>query len=197
MSNSKKRCLGCKNYFPSDEMIKTPVGLFHDMDCRLIYATKNSKKLAEKGRKIQRSDLRKKKESLRDRKWYIKEAQKWFNKFIRLRDFGGRCISCQNPLRADNRLKGHLYDAGHYRSIGSCRELRFNEDNCHAQCVKCNRELSGNIVMYRLNLINKIGVERLNKIESYTAAIKWGIDDLKDIIRTYKAKCKEIESNEP
>lgn len=192
MTTSKKRCPQCRKSFPTESMVRFGVQHFCTFEHAVAYANKPSTK--EKGRKIERKNLRERKEALRDKSWYLKECQKWFNKFIRLRDNGGACISCQNPLRSDSRLKGHLYDAGHYRSVGACPELRFHEDNCHAQCVKCNRDLSGNSADYRIGLVAKIGVDRVEAIEGKNAASKYTIDDLKELIVKYKWKCKELES---
>lgn len=190
MATSKKRCPWCMKYFETEKMKRFGVQHFCCLDHAVQYANKPSTK--EKGRKIERANLRDRKVALRNKSWYVKEAQKWFNKFIRLRDAGGRCISCQNPLRDHHGINGHLFDAGHYRSVGACPELRFNEDNVHAQCVKCNRELSGNAVDYRIGLIKKIGLARVESLEENHPQKKYNIEDLKQIIATYKAKCKEL-----
>ncbi|MDG6786005.1 recombination protein NinG, partial [Glaesserella parasuis] len=72
-------------------------------------------------------------------------------------------------------------------------ELRFNEDNVHKQCSACNNHLSGNITEYRINLVRKIGVERVEALESYHPPVKWSIEDCKEIIKTYRAKIKELK----
>ena len=192
MANSKKRCPQCRKYFPTEGMTRFGSMMFCCFDHAVQYANKPSTK--EKGRKIERQNIRERKASLRDKSWYLRECQKWFNKFIRMRDSGGACISCQKPLRSDYRLRGHLYDAGHYRSVGACPELRFDEDNCHAQCVKCNRDLSGNAADYRISLVRKIGVERVEKLEGHHKQNKYTIDDLKELIKHYKYKCKDLDS---
>jgi hypothetical protein len=149
----------------------------------------NSKTLAhreaEKRQKEQKDKDRKAKVAARPKSWYTKEAQKWFNKFIRLRDDKEPCISCQRHHTGQ-------YHAGHYRTVGSAPELRYDEDNCHKQCSPCNNHLSGNIVNYRPNLINKIGQERVDWLEGPHKPAKLSIDDLKLIIEKYKAKCKEL-----
>lgn len=91
------------------------------------------------------------------------KAQTVFNAWIRKRDEGQPCISCGtgSPNQA-----GHFYSAGHYSA------LRFNEDNCHLQCVKCNYFLSGNLNQYRLNLEKKIGKERLQSLDDLAAQSK-------------------------
>jgi hypothetical protein len=89
---------------------------------------------------------------------WAKEAQREFNKFIRLRDAELPCVSC---------LRNHSgqYQAGHYKTVGAHPELRFNEDNCHKQCAPCNNHLSGNIAHYRPNLIDIIGQSRVDALD--------------------------------
>ena len=71
--------------------------------------------------------------------------------------------------------------------------MRFNEDNCHAQCVKCNRDLSGNAAAYRVELVRRIGLDRVELLECDHKPKKYTIDDLKEMIAKYKLKCKELE----
>ncbi len=127
------------------------------------------------------------KEKIKTRSDYLKEAQSVFNKFIRLRDKDEPCISCKKPL------KTNATDAGHYRSVGGCPELRFNELNNHAQCVFCNRYLSANLINYRINLIKKIGLEDVEFLEGNHEPLKLSIDEIKAIKAKYKKKCKELE----
>ena len=116
----------------------------------------------------------------------LKLAQQEFNKFVRLRDADRPCISC-------GRFHKGKYDAGHYRSVGAASHLRFNEDNCHAQCVPCNRHKSGNAIDYRINLVKKIGLERVEALENDNQPAKLNIDEIKAIRVKYKEKCKELE----
>jgi hypothetical protein len=84
------------------------------------------------------------------------KAQNYFNAFIRDRDKDSFCISCQ---------KSRVEQAGHFYSAGHHNHLRFNEDNVHGQCLRCNYYLCGNLNKYRINLQNKIGKERLAKLD--------------------------------
>ncbi len=91
-------------------------------------------------------------------------AVKHFNKFIRLRDSEngfGVCISSGQRLKVPslNAQAGHFYSAGKYP------ELRFNEDNVHLQGKSDNYFNGGNLLEYRKNLIKKIGVERVEKLD--------------------------------
>ncbi len=125
-----------------------------------------------------------------------KEAQREFNRFIRARDrlAGHPCISSGKPLQWGTKgITGSAVDAGHYRSTGAADHLRFNEDNCHAQSVWQNRELAGNAVSYRLGLIERIGLERVEALESNNTPVKWTRDGLREIRDTYRAKANALE----
>ena len=139
-----------------------------------------------KREKAEKKDIRQRREKLKTRSDWMKEAQVAFNAWVRERDKDDPCISCQ-------RYHQGSYDAGHYRSRGAAPALRFNEDNCHKQCVPCNQHKSGNIIEYRINLIKKIGSARINFIESEHAPEKWTVEEIKAIRDLYRAKLKELK----
>lgn len=125
-----------------------------------------------------------------------REAQTAFNKFIRLRDqlAGHACISSGRPLDWGTAgITGSRVDAGHYRSTGAADHLRFNEDNCHAQSVSENRDKAGNAVSYRIGLIARIGLARVEALESNNTPIKWTREGLREIRDTYRRKARELE----
>ena len=82
-------------------------------------------------------------------------ATKHINKFIRNRDKDKPCISCG---------KYTTLQAGHFYSAGKHSSVRFNEDNVNGQCLSCNFYKSGDLLNYRTNLIEKIGVDRFEKL---------------------------------
>ena len=105
-----------------------------------------------------------------------------FHKFIRNRDHGQPCISCG---------KYTTLQAGHFYSAGNHPSTKFNEDNVHGQCKRCNYFLSGNLLPYRENLIKKIGQERFDKITlnvemSKKFGFKWSRLFLIETILKYK-----------
>lgn len=116
---------------------------------------------------------------------WTREAQAAFNRFIRFRDDGKPCVSCGSFTGKKN--------AGHYRSVGSAPELRFEEANCHLQCEKCNSYLSGNLINYRIELIKRIGQAAVDWLEGKHEPKKYSIQDLQEIKAIYKKKAKEIE----
>lgn len=148
-----------------------------------------SKRLkAEKKTKIkEKRENKQKLDKLKSRKQWMKEAQTAFNAWVRLRDAGRPCISC-------GRHHEGQYHAGHYLSVGARPELRFEELNVHKQCSACNNYLSGNIVLYRKSLIEKIGLERVEWLEGHHPIKKYTIDELKAIKAVYGAKARMLKA---
>lgn len=141
----------------------------------------------------ERGETRARKKALETVRSVMPTAQRWFNKFIRMRDRDQPCISCGKPF-GDSGAFHAGRDAGHYRSIGSASHLRFHEDNVHAQCVKCNQYGAGRAVDYRLGLVARIGLHRVEALETNNEPHKWTLEEVRAVVDTYKAKCKEIES---
>ena len=133
----------------------------------------------------------KKRDKLKTRCDWIKEAQAAFNRYIRLRDAGKPCICCGRPLEGG--AIGGGFDAGHYRSVGSAPHLRFDERNVHGQTKQCNRYGAGRAVDYRIGLIARIGREAVEELEADQKPRKHTIEDLIEIRNTYRAKAKEID----
>lgn len=140
--------------------------------------------------KVERAVDRKKRESLKRIPDLIADAQYHFNAFIRERDrqAGHPCISSGRALN----WSGNAVDAGHYRSTGAASHLRFNEDNCHAQSKHDNKWLAGNAVDYRIALIARIGLERVQALEADNTPKKWTRDELIAIKKQYQSKLKEL-----
>lgn len=176
----QKRCKVCREYF-------TPRSSFAKA-CGPVCAQEYVR--LEKAKK-DRQERQKGLQALKTKRDYIKEAQVAFNAFVRLRDqlAGYPCISSGRPLD----WSGNAVDAGHYRSVGSAPHLRFNEDNCHAQSKHDNQWKSGNAVDYRLGLIARIGLERVEALESDNRIKRWTIEELKALRDHYRAKLKQLK----
>lgn len=152
-----------------------------------------SKKKAKAAKEEKKAD-RQRKEKLKTRSDYTKEAQREFNRYIRLRDAGLPCICCDRPLGAE--AVGGASDSGHFRSVGSAPHLRFSEDNAHAQAKQCNRWGAGRAVDYRLGLIRRIGLARVEALEADQTPRHYSLEDLKTIRDTYRAKARALEKGE-
>lgn len=136
-----------------------------------------------------KAEYKARKEAIKTRSDWLKEAQAAFNAWVRQRDAHLPCISC-------GRFHQGAYDAGHYRSVGSMPALRFHEDNVHKQCVPCNQHKGGNVVEYRMRLIERIGADRVAFLEGPHEPAKYTIDDAKAIKAHYKAKLKQLQQGE-
>ena len=96
--------------------------------------------------------------------WLEDKLQDLVNGKVRRRDSANGyfvCISCED-LKPINQM-----NAGHYypKEPTQYRAVRFDLDNIHGQCVRCNKYLSANLIPYRANLLVKIGVIRLRQLE--------------------------------
>jgi len=159
-------------------------------DCKTIEAMQKLGKFkdqkAKEVQKLDREYIQKTKLKLKTHSDWIQELQKVVNTFIRKRDEGKQCISCKHPLRGK-------YDAGHFYSAGAYPNLRFNEDNIHGQCVRCNRDLHGNLNEYRPRLLERIGQERMQALEEKRNEIfKPSIPEIIFQIAEYKAKVRKM-----
>ncbi len=145
---------------------------------------------AKVAEKASRKLLRERKNGLRGIPWHKKQAQYAFNRYIRARDKGKPCISCNRLISDHPSLTGHSMDCGHYRSVGAAAHLRYNIWNAAAQCVNCNCDLSGAVVDYRISLIRRIGIEKVEQLENDNSIRKFDIEYLKRIRFLFNKKAK-------
>lgn len=173
-----RKCVVCRTSFEPRSMTHKACG----PECSIAHVAAEK---ARKDRKERQEGLAK----LKRRADYLKEAQTAFNAYIRLRDrlSGYPCISSGRPLD----WSGNKVDAGHFRSTGSAPHLRFNEDNVHAQSKHDNQYLAGNAVDYRIQLVKRIGLQRVEALESDDTPRKWTIEQLQAIKAHYRKLIKE------
>lgn len=143
-------------------------------------------------RKAERARDKARREALKTRSDWVKEAQTAFNAYIRARDRNHPCICCGQWSAGESR--GGEWDAGHYRSTGSAPHLRFDEANCHRQLKQCNRYGAGRAVDYRIGLISRIGLAAVERLEADQTPRKYTADDLRCIRDRYREKAKELNS---
>ncbi|QIW88991.1 hypothetical protein phiV208_57 [Vibrio phage phiV208] len=192
MSNSKRKCAYCKERKKVETMFIRGAQAFCDKEHYIEYQVASKDRLVSKGRKIQRTELNKRKQKLKSINEYASEAQSAVNSYIRARDHKKPCISCgcdKVSVYGGYRGAGG-WDAGHYRSRGAAAHLRFNLLNIHKQCVKCNRDKSGNVVDYRINLIKRIGVDLVEKLESDNEPKKFDVDYLNRVKRIFNKRSR-------
>jgi len=112
----------------------------------------------------------------------IKEADKWFSRYIRIRDaeyedgaWVGECITCDRKLLVIDANDKWIASSqnGHFITRG-IHSLRFEELNCNLQCAHCNawRDKEDMLERYRKALEKKYGagtnkeLKRLSQLEN-------------------------------
>ena len=135
-------------------------------------------------KKKEAEDTRARRIALKSRKDWLNEAQVAVNKYVRFRDHGLPCISCGAPWT-------ETAQAGHFLSRGARPELRFELKNLASQCVRCNMHLSGNLLGYRKGLIERIGLEEVEKLEGPHPPAKWSQDELQCIRDAFRLLAKQ------
>lgn len=170
------RCKNCKEKF---EPIRFNQKYCLKDECVLAFVAEAKEKQWKQTKTRMKADL----ETVQD---IVKAAQMVFNKYIRERDKDELCISCKQTPKKVN--AGHFFNANNHWNV------RFDEDNVHLQCERCNSFLSGNLLEYRTNLLTKIGAERFNQLEARARVTrKFTKDELKELIKKYKKKYNELK----
>lgn len=123
------------------------------------------------------------KTSLNRRKELVKELDRVFSLYIRMKaaiNGVARCVTC------GDKDSWKLMDCGHFIVRGKVG-TRWDEQNCHVQCRRCNRVNQGNIKRYKLFLQARYGREIIdilkkrskNRVETY---------EIEAMIKIYKKK---------
>ena len=115
----------------------------------------------------------------------MEKADRYFSKFIRLRDKGQRCITC-------GKWSDEM-DAGHFITRDK-QCTRYDEQNVNAQCQECNRFKGGRQYEHGIAIDKKYGAgtaeKLLMKSRMTCKRIKYDFEVIAD---TYKRKFKELE----
>jgi hypothetical protein len=188
MTDKLKRCRYCKEKHQESEMVRVNLSWFCNYDHATQFGISKAKTKIERDTAVKFKKLR---DSIKTYSEWNSEAQSAFNRYIRVRDKFKTCISSGKPLV--NESVGGGFDAGHYRSRGAASHLRFNVFNCHGQSKHDNRYLSGNVVDYRIRLIERIGLERVERLESDNNPRKFSVVYLKRIKSIFTRKARLYE----
>ena len=173
------RCKNCKNKF---EPVRFNQKYCLESECVRVWVESEKAKQWKKTKAKAKLDLM----TLSD---YIKLTQQVFNKYIRLKARGGYCCSCGSELKSK-------FDAGHYMNANNHWAVRFDERNVWAQCVNCNQHKHGNLIEYRSFLVKHHGEKWVQQLEQDAKKTrKFTIEELKEIIKEYKQKIKQHETN--
>lgn len=186
-----RKCAICRTPFRAFEMRVKWCG----PDCGAALAQRELAKKAARIEKNDRAETRQRLVELKPKKWWKAKAKTALHAYVRARDEGKPCISCDTILVKLGRVGGD-YDAGHFRSVGSAKHLEFVENNIHGQCKHCNDYLASNRDEYERRLGERYGVEFVEALKADQEPRHLTIDDYKAIEVTYKAKLKEFKAGE-
>ena len=156
--------------------------------CALVDGPRHAPKARKALADIERAEIKVRREALKSRGDYAKEAQAVINRYVRLRDAHLGCISCDKPA-----TWGGQWHCSHFRSVGAAAHLRFNLWNMNKSCSQCNAHLSGNIMGYRPRLVEKIGAEKVAWLECNQDLVRHEILYLKRLKSVFTKKAKRLE----
>ena len=106
--------------------------------------------------------------------------------YARLRDVDDSCISCCKPIAKQ-------WDGGHYMNAKYFSAVRLNTLNIHKQCSHCNDWNNENKAEYRKNLINKIGLAKVEWLENQKGVCKYTAEYLVKYIRVFRKKIRQMK----
>lgn len=181
------KCKVCKCAYTKTRPLQTVCS----PPCAMTLARNVGEQLRVKAETEDRKKTREKLDAMRTKPQLVKVAQTAFNSFVRARDADKHCISCGKPPSTES----NSVDAGHFRSVGSAPHMRFVEENCHGQCKHCNQYLAGNVLAYRKGLIERIGLTRVEQIESDQTVRKYTKEGLQEIARHYNAETRRLKKD--
>ena len=177
-----RRCAICRSLFSPRSMTHKACG----EGCAKALAEKNR---LDADRKVTRIRL----QALKPRKWWLAKAKTSMHTFVRARDEGKQCASCDALLIKLGRPGGD-YDAGHFRPVGLAKHLEFDPRNIWGQCKHCNDHLRGNFQEYERRLRLREGDAFVDALMADNAPRHLKISDLQEIEATYKQKYKELQA---
>jgi hypothetical protein len=180
----KKKCrnAACKAEFVPARSMQVACSV----PCAIALTNTSKEKTRKSLERQERAETRQARVRLKSRAQYIKEAQAVFNEWVRTRDAALPCVSCGRHHQGQ-------WHAGHYRTVGANPELRFEPLNVHKQCAPCNNHKSGDIVNYRITLVRRIGLERVEWLEGPHEAKRYTIEELKTMKADYRAMTRDLK----
>lgn len=115
----------------------------------------------------------------------VKELDAVFSQWIRQKYAKNglvKCVTCNLVKPIKEMQNGHYVSRVH-------RATRWDEENCHPQCVGCNMFKEGNKAQYTEYLLDEIGEERLRKLIKRGQEVrKFSGAELQQLIDSYKWK---------
>lgn len=175
-----KTCKVCRAKFQPARPLQTTCSI----PCAIEWGSRQlAKKQAKEAAEEKKQD-RAKREKLKTRSDWMKDAQAAVNAWVRFRDRDQPCISCGT-------FNATAWHAGHFYSTAARPDLRLDPANIHRQCAQCNLFLSGNLIEYRKNLPSRIGQAELDRLDGPPTNQRMTAEVIKEICAEFKARLKQ------
>jgi hypothetical protein len=139
----------CPKPIKIDKLKKKIAKLKEQSEKRILKLKEQVKKKTKK--KISQPSMK----TLRDTAWRL------FSKIVRIEE-KYICYTCGKNLQNDT----SNCHAGHYVPRGKVSKLRYERKNVHAQCVNCNKYMSGNLSVYAVKLEGQYGMGILQEFDT-------------------------------
>ena len=186
MTFRRTRCAYCKGKLDAGQRIHAECiePWAKEQEAKAERAKAKAERMAAK---VERAETRRRKEAIKSLADLKREAQTALNRWIvQVRDADKPCISCGRHHQGQ-------YHAGHYLSRGAAPQHALNTVNVWKQCAPCNTYLHGNQAAYRIRLVELIGADAVEALESDNTPRKWTREELTAIRDKYRAKLKEMK----
>lgn len=142
--------------------------------------------IAAKRQKAEEREHRKKLADSKPLQHWLELTERVVNHYILTRDAALTCISCGTGTTVQ-------WEAGHYLSVGSHPELRFDPVNINKQCHRCNCELSGNLAKYTVGFVEKWGQAELDRLRGPHSVAKFSRGALSEIRKHFAAETRRLK----
>lgn len=195
---ARRKCKVCNEWFiPQYDNIRwcCPAhGAIYALELRAKQKVKESAKRIKDERLKEQESRRshaERRRAVKPLNHWLQMTQRAVNEWRRtmLLAAGYGCISCGTKT-------AFAWHAGHYRTTAAAPQLRFSPDNIWLQCSACNVHKSGNIEAYRAALVDLIGEEKVQALESNNETHRYTREELDGIRADARAKLRAIKQQE-
>ena len=119
----------------------------------------------------------------------VKKLDWIFSTYIRLRDCDSKwiviCPLCWAKIPRKKAQNMHFIS----RAI---LKYRYDENNCHAWCMRCNVILNWNYIVYTRRMQNKFWIKKVDEMINDKEICKIRTPELEEMIEHYTTQCKKI-----
>lgn len=181
-----KKCKACR-----DPFIPTlPLQSVCNWECAKVLIEIMREKAKAMDAKVARTALKEGRVALKSRKDHEGEAKSAVQLYARLRDTiaGLGCVSCGKPANWNG-----IWHGSHYMQAGSRSATRYNLWNINKACNQCNIFKGGAPTSYRVALITKIGLNKVEWLEQQTHVVKHSIEYMQRIKRIFNRKARILK----